>query len=57
MGYQLDTSNLRGMLLYGTLTRDDAGDFYLVGRAREDGGKSFEPLVLVIPVESLWPVQ
>jgi hypothetical protein len=53
--YKLDTGELQKLQLYGTSTRDDAGNFYLVGRSNTADGKSFRPVMLVIPLESLWP--
>ena len=57
VAYKLDTSSLRSSLLYGTLTKDDVGNFYLVGRAGKTGGEGFRPVLLVIPVNSLWSSQ
>lgn len=52
--YPLDTSHLRGLLLYGTATRDDTGSFYLVGHGRRLEESASRPLLLEIPVASLW---
>jgi hypothetical protein len=53
----MDTSFLKDTLLYGTLTRDDEGNFYLVGRGRNRKGEDFRPVLLQIPVSSLWPTE
>jgi hypothetical protein len=42
----LDTSKWSGLLLYGSMTRDRAGRFYVVGRA--DKAKGHRPLVVAI---------
>jgi hypothetical protein len=57
VAYKMDTSFLKDTLLYGTLTRDDAGNFYLVGRGRNREGEDFKPVLLQIPVSSLWPTE
>ena len=57
VAYKLDTGSLTSSLLYGTLTKDDAGNFYLVGRAGKTDGEGFRPVLLVIPVNSLWSSQ
>lgn len=41
----LDTRALSGLLLYGSMTRDDEGRFYVVGRADAEGG-GHRPVVL-----------
>jgi hypothetical protein len=42
----LDTKGLKNVLLYGSVTRDDAGRFYVGGWTSRDGGE--KPLVLQI---------
>ena len=52
--YKLNTDDIMRPLFYGTLTRDNDGNFYLVGgRKKNEGGTG--PILAVIPVESLWP--
>ena len=55
--YELDTSNIGRSLLYGTSTRDDDGNFYLVGRSKAKSGKGSRPVVVQIPLRSLWSPQ
>lgn len=43
---ELDTSRWPKLLLYGSVTRDDAGRFYLVGRTGAAGGN--RPLVIAV---------
>lgn len=43
---ELDTSRWRGLLLYGSMTRDRSGRFYVVGRT--DMAKGHRPLVVAI---------
>jgi hypothetical protein len=44
--FQLDTGGLRNVLLYGSVTRDNAGRAYLAGWAEKGGGGGQRPLVL-----------
>jgi hypothetical protein len=44
--FPLDTQGLRNVLLYGSMTRDDAGRFYVGGWTTRDGGE--KPLVMQI---------
>jgi hypothetical protein len=44
--FPLDTKGLKNVLLYGSVTRDDAGRFYVGGWTSRDGGE--KPLVLQI---------
>ena len=46
--------NIGRALLYGTSTKDDEGNFYLVGRHKGKDGHGAEPTVLVIFANSLW---
>jgi hypothetical protein len=45
--YALDTHGLQNVLLYGSVTRDNAGRLYLGGWARAPSGRS-EPLLLQV---------
>ena len=54
VAYKLDTGYLQKLLLYGTLTKDNAGNFYLVGRGKHKNGGDFRPVLLEIPARSLW---
>ena len=45
--FALDTKDLRKVLLYGSITRDDAGRFYVAGWASNESGGQ-RPLVLQI---------
>ena len=45
--FPLDTKDLRTVLLYGSVTRDDAGRFYVVGWAKS-GSRGQRPLILQI---------
>ena len=45
--YPLDTKNLEQLLLYGSISRDDKGRFYVGGWARADAG-SYRPAMLQI---------
>jgi hypothetical protein len=42
----MDTKGLKDVLLYGSMTRDDAGCFYVGGWTTGDGGE--KPLVMQI---------
>jgi hypothetical protein len=44
--FPLDTRGLQDVLLYGSMTRDDAGRFYVGGWTSRDGGK--KPLVMQV---------
>jgi hypothetical protein len=55
--YKLDTGNIGRSLLYGTSTKDDEGNFYLVGRSKNKDGKGSRPVLLVIPAKSVWSLQ
>ncbi len=44
--FPLDTKGLKNVLLYGSMTRDDAGRFYVGGWTTRDGGE--KPLVMQI---------
>lgn len=44
--FPLDTKGLRNVLLYGSMTRDDAGRFYVGGWNTRDGGE--KPLVMQV---------
>jgi hypothetical protein len=54
--YALDNSTM-APFLYGTLTRDDAGNFYLVGGRKDKNSRRFKPVLLQIPLESLWSIE
>ena len=55
--YKLDTGNIGRSLLYGTSTKDDEGNFYLVGRSKKKDGEGSRPVLLVIPAKSVWSLQ
>jgi hypothetical protein len=46
--YRLDLRGLRNVLLYGSVTRDNAGRAYLAGWASTEGGGGQRPLVLQV---------
>jgi hypothetical protein len=52
--YKLNTDDLMLPRFYGTLTKDNDGNFYLVGR-RKKSEAGAGPLLAVIPAQSLWP--
>lgn len=46
--FDLDLKDLRNVLLYGSVTRDNAGRFYVGGWASKPGGGGKRPLVLQV---------
>jgi hypothetical protein len=52
--YSLDAGDLPKSLLYGTQTRDDEGNFYLVGKQKGSDGEGARPVLLMISADSLW---